>query len=269
MTIQQVIDKLLTTYDPLPFANSCDGFKFGDPTIKCTGIATSCALTPNVIKAVARKGCNLIIVHEPSFYTHGDDTDWLVNNDVFRQKTQLMREHNIAVWRNHDHMHHAKTDEIMAGVLEELGWKEYVDKEDFRFRLRITIPKTTVRALGEHLRSRLNLRTGRFIGDPDAEVSHIAFCGHIFPSWNAEERKPTELLNESDVDVLIPGELFDWSVVTYARDAAELHIPKAIMQVGHFNLEEPGMRYLAKKVAQLFPELPVHYTPSGDPYFFV
>ena len=44
---------------------------------------------------------------------------------------------------------------------------------------------------------------------------------------------------------------------------------KALIQAGHFNLEEPGMQYMAEKLAGLVPELPVRFIPSGDPYFFV
>ena len=269
MTHQHVIDRLLATYDPLPFENSCDGFKAGIPQDTCTGVVTTCVLSPDVIREAVRFGCNLIIVHEPTFFTHDDDTDWLAGNAVYEQMTAMLAAHHIAVWRNHDHMHAARPDEIMIGVLEELGWTQYVQDVDYGFCTHITLPETTLRDLALHLKEKLCLRTGRIVGNPEARVSHIAFCGHIFPSWNAEERKPTQLLSREDVDVLIPGELIDWTVIPYARDAAQLGMNKALIQVGHFNLEEPGMRYMAKKVTGLVPELPVHYIPAGDPYFFV
>lgn len=44
---------------------------------------------------------------------------------------------------------------------------------------------------------------------------------------------------------------------------------KALIQTGHFNLEEPGMQYMAEKLAGLVPELPVQFIPSEDPYYFV
>ena len=131
------------------------------------------------------------------------------------------------------------------------------------------IPETTLRALAQHLKDRLHLSTGRIVGNPDARVSRIAFCGHIFPSWNAQEREPTLLASRDDVDVLIPGEIIDWTVVSYIRDAAQLGMHKALIQTGHFNLEEPGMQYMAEKLAGLVPELPVQFIPSGDPYYFV
>lgn len=269
MTHQNIIDRLLSTYAPLPFEKTCDGFKAGNPQDVCSGVATTCVLSPDVIRKAARLGCNLIVVHEPTFFTHDDVTDWLQGNAVYEQMMQMLAENSMAVWRNHDHMHASRPDEIMAGVLEELGWTPYAQEADYGFRTLITIPETTLRELAQHLKARLNLAAGRIVGNPDARVSRIAFCGHIFPSWDAEERKPTQLLSREDVDVLIPGEIIDWTVVPYVRDAAQLGMNKALIQVGHFNLEEPGMRYMARKIAGLLPELPVHYVPAGDPYFFV
>lgn len=269
MTHQQVIDRLLATYAPLPFEESCDGFKAGCPSDQCTGIATTCVLSPNVIRHAADKGCNLIIAHEPSFFTHEDKTDWLENDPVYTQLMRLMEEKQIAVWRNHDHMHNAAKDEIMIGVLKALGWDVYADKDACRFRQVVTIPETTLRQLALHLKDKLHLLTGRIVGNPEARVSRIAFCAHVFPSWNEDEQEPTKLAGREDIDVLIPGELIDWTVVPYIRDAAQFGMNKAIIQVGHFNLEEPGMQYMAEKMAGLAPELPVHFIPSGDPYFFV
>lgn len=269
MTHQQVIDRLLATYAPLPFEESCDGFKTGQPDDPCTGVVTTCVLSPEVIRKAIRKGCNLIIVHEPSFFTHQDKTDWLEGDPVYEQMIRLMEEHQIAVWRNHDHMHSAPKDEIMIGVLKALGWEDYAEKDTFRFRQVIWIPEMTLRELGVYLKERLHLSAGRIVGDPEAKVSRIAFCAHIFPSWDEKEQEPTKLAGQKDIDVLIPGELIDWTVVPYIRDAAQLGMNKAIIQVGHFNLEEPGMQYMAEKMAGLVPELPVYFIPSGDPYFFV
>lgn len=269
MTHQQVIDRLLATYAPLPFSDSCDGFKIGNPSDPCTGIVTSCVLSVDVVRQAISLGCNLIIVHEPSFFTHEDKTDWLKGDPVYEQLTQLMADHQIAVWRNHDHMHCAQKDEIMIGVLKALGWESYAEKEEFRFRQVLQIPETSLRQLALYLKERLHLSTGRIVGNPDAKVSRIAFCAHIFPSWDEKEQEPTKLAGQKDIDVLIPGEMIDWTVVPYIRDAAQLGMNKAIIQVGHFNLEEPGMQYMAEKMAELVPELPVHFVPAGDPYFFV
>lgn len=269
MKHRELINVLLSTYPQLPYEHSCDGFKFGQPEDECTGVVTSCALTIDVIKEAAHLGHNLIIVHEPAFYTHDDDTPWLADNAVYQQKKRLLETHHIAVWRNHDHMHVMKPDEIMIGVLQELGWQDLTERAPDGFCFIVTLPKTTVRELAVHLKEKLNVRAGRIVGDLDSYVSRVAFCGHVFPSWDAKEREATELLSRQDVDVLIPGELIDWTVTSYARDAQQLSMNKAILQMGHFCWEEPGMKWFAKRLAALAAPMPVQFVPSGDPYQFV
>lgn len=270
MKHQEVIDIILKTYDSIEFRETCDGFKWGDPQGECTGMVLSCALTIDVIRAAIRLGCNFIMVHEPSFYTHADDTDWLEGNTVFEMKKKLLDEHGIVVWRNHDHMHRAMhPDEIMQGVIKELGWTQYVtDGYDREYR-KVSIPPMKLRELVVLLRERMHLRTGRVVGNMDKLVSNIVFCGHVFPSWDAKERIPTELLAQKDVDVLIPGELIDWTVTCYARDAEQLGMNKAIIQTGHFSWEEPGMKWMAERFKTLLPELSICFVPSGDPYQFI
>lgn len=270
MTHRQVLDLIWNTYNPAYFEKTCDGFKFGNPDEECTGMVTSCALTIRVIQEAIRLGCNLIMVHEPSFYSDWDDTEWLEGNAVFVAKKKLLEENGIAVCRHHDHMHGAmKPDEIMQGVIKELGWVEYVVDDGGRALHRVKIPPVTLRELVEHLQKCLKLETGRVVGRMDAVVSNVVFCGHVFPSWNEKEREHTKLLNRDDVDVLIPGELIDWTVVSYARDAEQLGLNKAIIQTGHFAWEEPGMKWLAVRLKALLPGLPVHYCASGDPYHFL
>ena len=78
MKIQQVIDRILAYHPALPAGQpTCDGFKSGDPNAECNGIAVSVLASVQVIREAAKLGANLLIVHEPTFYTHMDPTDWL------------------------------------------------------------------------------------------------------------------------------------------------------------------------------------------------
>ena len=270
MTHQEILRTILAQYAVAVPDDTCDGFKSGNPNDECRGIVTTCALTIDVIRETIRCGCNLVITHEPSFYSHDDSTEWLDGNQVYCAKQKLLYENGITVWRNHDHMHFQKPDEIMQGVLQELDWLKYRQGDLHDFHAKVRLPETTVEELVTYLCTKMNLKTGRVVGNPHAKVSNIVFCGHVFPSWSPEEQRPTYLLASDDVDVLIPGELIDWTVVEYARDAAQLGLHKAIIQVGHFNMEELGMEYLKERIQTLLQKsLPVFFVPSGDPYWFV
>ena len=69
MTIQQVIDRIKVYHPSLGERESTtrDTVKFGDTGVECTGIATAIYPSPDIIRKAAEAGCNLLIVHEPSF----------------------------------------------------------------------------------------------------------------------------------------------------------------------------------------------------------
>ena len=118
----------------------------------------------------------------------------------------------------------------------------------------------------------------RYIGDPQAKVSRLAFVGHLFPSPFVKRRSDGSVLEysvqiikllEERVDVILPGEIIEWTVVSYIRDAVELGKAKAMLNIGHFNWEELGMKYAREWISDLVENsLPVTYVPTGDMYRF-
>lgn len=198
MTHQDIMNTVLSQYAISAPNDTCDGFKAGNPNDECSGIVTTCSLTVDVIRETIRCSCNLIITHEPTFYTHDDNTEWLQDNRAYQEKRKLIGDHGITVWRNHDHMHFQKPDEIMQGVLVKLGWLQYLQGGLSDFHAKVCLPETTLQELVTFLRRKMNLKTGRVVGNPNAKVSNIVFCGHIFPSWNASEQESTRLLAADD-----------------------------------------------------------------------
>lgn len=76
-------------------------------------------------------------------------------------------------------------------------------------------------------------------------------------------------MEEQGVDAIIPGEVIDWTVMSYIRDAVQLGKAKAAFNIGHFNMEELGMKYAVDWILELLDnEIPVHYVPSEDIYQF-
>lgn len=73
MKNSDVINKILKFHPQFPdnYAG-CDGYKFGDPNAECNGIATALVPTVDVIRRTGELGCNLLVVHEPIFYSTED-----------------------------------------------------------------------------------------------------------------------------------------------------------------------------------------------------
>ena len=72
-TASQVIRRIQERY-PAPVADTVDTVKAGDPATPVTGIATTFLDTMEVLREANRRGLNLVITHEPTFYNHRDNT---------------------------------------------------------------------------------------------------------------------------------------------------------------------------------------------------
>jgi len=286
MTIQEVVDRILAYHPCLPDYQGCDSFKCGDPGAECTGIVTALTATVSVVRKAAGLGANLIIVHEPTNYTSADYPGWREDfpNEVFGEKERLLTEHGIAVWRDHDHLHAHRPDGIFTGVLRAFGWEEY-HKTDFSMgpfaSFLVELPeKTTLKALLKTLRETIGMNGIRYIGPEDMPIGKLALAAHLYPMGGADRRNragfpkeySVELIRyfeEEGVDAILPGETIDWTLLSYVRDAVQLGQKKAIIQLGHFNWEELGMRYAAQWLPPLLDgKTAVTYVPSEDMYSY-
>lgn len=261
-TIQQVIDRILQDIPDAPLPDTVDTFKSGDPTQEVKGIVTTFLASYAVIEQAVALGANLIITHEPTFYSHLDTVDWLENSAVYRAKRQLLEDNGIVVWRFHDHIHRHEPDGIASGVMQALGWEEaWTDRE----LPVVQVPPMTIRALAEHLKTRLGAQTVRVIGDLERMVERVCiFVGAAPGEWHI-----AFLSEHEDVDVMVAGEINEWETVEYVRDAIAQGRQLALIVVGHANSEEPGMAWLVPWLQERLPGLPITHVPVGDPFQFV
>ena len=285
MKIREVIDRILAYHPDFgPDYNGCDEYKCGDPEAECTGVVTAMAATVNVVRRAIGLGANLIVVHEPTNHTSMDRPGWSEDfpNSVYAEKLRLLEAHGIVVWRDHDHMHFHQPDGIFTGVLKYMGWADRAVRDDsmgvFAHYL-VEIPETTLAGLMGQLMRTIGIDGTRYIGDPDMPVRKVAIVGHLYPmpsrrtnSDGAEQEYSVQIIRyfeEQGVDVILPGEVIDWTVLSYVRDAVQLGRRAAVVNLGHYNWEELGMRYAAEWVGELVGNaLPVTYVASENMYRF-
>ena len=285
MKISEIIEKILAYHPDFgPNYHGCDEVKSGNPEVECTGIVTALSATVNVIRKAMELNANLIIVHEPTYYTSADAPGWFEDfgNKVYEEKAKLLNDNGIVVWRDHDHLHAHKPDGIFTGVLKYCGWEDYscVDTSMGMFaHFIVNMPEAmTLRDLLTHLTSCIGCNGARYIGKPDMMVKKLAFVAHLYPMAgrpgpNGEPPKEYSVqvikYLEEDVDVLIPGEVIDWTAVSYVRDAMQLKKQAALINLGHYNWEELGMKYAKDWLSELISnKLPVTYVPTEDIYSF-
>lgn len=255
MTIQQVIDTIITDIASTPFPETVDTIKLGDASQPVTGIVLTFLATCEVIEKAIQHKANFIITHEPTFYNHLDQTDWLGDDAVYRAKRRLIEENNLVIWRFHDYFHTLQPDFTIVGLLRDLGWEAYFRPDDLFF---FEIPSMTLQQVVDHLKANLRLDYVRVVGKPKMYCQHIGFL----PGAIGHEAQ-IGAFSRPDLDVLICGEINEWETNEYARDAVHQGRNKALIVLGHAASEESGMKWIIPWLQTRLPDIPITFIPTA------
>jgi putative NIF3 family GTP cyclohydrolase 1 type 2 len=260
-TVKQIMDMFIKEVPGAPLANTVDTLKAGNPDMKVTGIITTMFATIAVIREAIDRGANFIIAHEPTFYNHADETGWLQNDRVYRYKIDLLNKHNIAVWRNHDYIHHLVPDGVTSGVLAKLDWQKYADGTLPNL---ITLPPLPLKELIRHVKSKLSIERVRYIGDPGQKCSRVM----LMPGA-AGGRMQIEAIMKYKPDVLVAGEIQEWETAEYVRDALAKGDNLSLVILGHIASEEPGSEFMLNWLREKVPGIKVTHVRSGNSLSFM
>lgn len=281
MTVREIADAIIrkTGVGPLPEERTCDRLITGSWDTEVTKIATTFMATVDVIRRAADAGANLIITHEPTWFTGADDTGWLAGDEVYRQKKDLIERERIAIWRFHDHMHMAAQDGIFRGFEQETGWEEYrmAPPETDTLGFGVTgkpdgcyeIPETTLRGLCAFFKDKFHMDVVQIIGDPDMKVSRVGVLPGGGSLGLGTEYMPMRYMRLRNADVLVCGDITEWTLPAYVRDAYQLGLGRGILVLGHERSEEPGMKRLGDWIADIVGGTPVIFLDAGEPFAYI
>jgi putative NIF3 family GTP cyclohydrolase 1 type 2 len=230
-----------------------DTFKAGTPGTEVRGIATSGMSTFDVLRRAAADGKNFIVTHEPTFYNDRDVTTSLQADPVYLAKQTFIAEHDLVVWRFHDHAHMMRPDPLVVGSARALGWTQYESPADPRVYV---LPSTTLGELAAEMARRLGDRAIRIAGDPAMTVSRVALGpGYGMPPLTAA------------VDVSVGGEIAESGGNTeYVLDAIAAGRPKGMILLGHMMSEDHGMQEVADWLRTFLSGVPIAFIPAGEPF---
>jgi len=265
-TIQNVVDTIMANINCAHLTQTVDTFKSGDPSVPVKGIVTTFTATWDVLQRTVAAGANFIITHEPTFYGHEDKTAWLAGNQVYEKKKAFLEENGITIWRFHDHWHYHQPDGIYTGVIRKLGWEGYGQPTE-NFSYVFELPQTTLKGLATSLKERLDMKTMRIIGREQMPCQRIGLM--VGGGSIAFDGETIKVMNEHNLDVLVCGEIVEWTTCEYIRDAVSQGLNKGLIVLGHERSEEAGMEYLAEWLKPLVPEVPVTFISAGEPFDYL
>lgn len=272
MQIRDIIQKICDFHEPYEEPpKSRDRYLAGNPDQTCTGIAVTVCATVDVLRQAVAQGINLILSHESVFCGVSGDREEIEHNDTAREKLAYIEEHNLVIWRYHDHMHGApfdpdrkRPDYIFYGICRELGWEAYVLDSPMKPTL-YRIPETSAAELAELLISKFDLDGLRIVGNMECRVSTVCMAEHAMG-----DKIDHSMQHAMEADAFIPFEICDYTLTQYVRDGAALGKNKVLFEMGHFNCEELGMKYAASYIREILgSDCPVVFIQSGDMFQYI
>tara|TARA_R110000868_G_scaffold8424_4_gene43763 strand:+ start:204 stop:1010 length:807 start_codon:yes stop_codon:yes gene_type:complete len=254
-----IIERIIKQTGAAEVSNTVDVIKEGDPNTQVKGIVTCMFATMEVLKKAVKTNCNLIIVHEPLYYNHRDNTEQFQNDAVFLAKKKYINDNNLVIWRFHDYSHQIKPDAIIAGQIEKFGWEKYMDAANYG---EFIFPKRTLTELLKDLKGSFPKSTFQVVGDPNMKLTNVAFV----PGATGSSAHISKL-RKKEIDVVIAGEVPEWETYEYTRDAVSQGKNKAAIFIGHINSEESGMKYCASWLEGFIKDIPISFVACGASFW--
>ncbi|MDY6947426.1 MAG: Nif3-like dinuclear metal center hexameric protein [Pseudomonadota bacterium] len=260
LTVSQVIERIKNKVGIPWRTETVDNIVAGRADVRVRGIATTMMATFDVLQRAAAANRNLVITHEPTFYSHQDAPDAFRDDATYKEKQAFIAAHDMAVFRFHDHWHRMTPDGIQSGMMRELGWeKSLVSAEKWRYEF----PATSLQQFAATMKQRLEVRSMRVLGDPKLQVRHVA------TRWGYASLLPDllALMAAPDLDLLIVGETREWELVEYVQDQISAGRGKALIVLNHIVSEQAGMKYCAEWLKPFIREVPVEFIAAQEPFW--
>src|SRR5579863_6398425 len=100
MTAREIVD-IIRSNVGVPWNEKTfrDIFKVGNPDIQVKGIGVTCMSTLEMIQRSHAAGANMVISHEPTFWSDSDDVKEITNDPVYQFKSDYCLKNDMVVWR--------------------------------------------------------------------------------------------------------------------------------------------------------------------------
>jgi putative NIF3 family GTP cyclohydrolase 1 type 2 len=250
-----------------------DRFIIGDPSTVIRKIGTCWMSNWETCRKAVESGVNVLITHEPTFYTHWDldekAGDYYSSPaytkqlylDQVEKKKKWINANKLVIIRNHDTLDALKDKGIPFALGNFLGFS---NKDIINSRTYYNVYKTdkqTASAFAKKVASKL-AELGQpgvaFYGDKDRMISSVGVgTGCICDPMEFADLKP-------DLFIAIDDVVRTWTQTAYAADTGD-----PLIVINHGTSEEMGMRSLNEIIKGQFPGIEIVHFNQGCTYKWI
>lgn len=252
---------------------SVDRIVIGDPQTKIARVGTCWQPYFSTLREAKEQGINLMIVHEPTFYTHWDldQEDELFSRtpspaqekyvEAVVTKKKWIEENDMVIIRSHDVPDILKGFGMPFALGHSLGYenKDIIRSKDYYNVYQVAPDKAW--NVASNIASSLmvlNQPGVAFYGDKNRMVSTVGLgTGCICDPMQYEELNP-------DLHIAIDDTIRTWTQTSYAEDTGN-----PLVVINHGTSEEMGMRLLNEHLSQNIPEIEFIHLNQGCSYRWI
>lgn len=250
-----------------------DRFIIGDPSTPVKKIGTCWMSDWKTCRKAVESGVNVLVTHEPTFYTHRDldekEADYYAAPEYTRQlylqqvekKKRWINDNGLVIIRNHDTLDAVKDFGIPFALGNFLGFSnsDIVASRTYYNVYRIGSQPAGVYAKKVAARlAEIGQPGVAFYGDPDRLVSSTGVgTGCICDPMEFADLKPGIFISIDDV-------VRTWTQTAYASDIGD-----PLIVINHGTSEEMGVRMLNAVIKQKFPDIETIHFNQGCTYKWI
>jgi putative NIF3 family GTP cyclohydrolase 1 type 2 len=250
-----------------------DRFIIGNPDTKIKKVGTCWMSDWKTCRKAVESGVNVLVTHEPTFYTHWDldekAGDYYSSPEYTKQlylqqvekKKKWINENGLVIIRNHDTMDALKDNGIPFALGSFLG---FTNGDIVRSRTYYNVYRLPSQQAGVFAKkvagklAELGQPGVAFYGDPERLISSAGVgTGCICDPMEFADLKP-------DLFIAIDDVVRTWTQTTYASDTGD-----PLIVINHGTSEEMGMRMLNKIIRQKFPDIETVHVNQGCTYKWI
>ena len=235
------------------------GFVYGNPETEVTGLACLWNIHTESINLCIEKNANMIICHE-GIWLAEQMSNWYQGpskQDIYSnyRRKELLDQYHIVAYRSHSNWDALEKNGTSDQAILALGIEGLRPKARQKFFSVQELPQQmSVSELSQHIKNGLEFSSCRIFGNDKKRIQRFAF---LIGGFGENQLHMPQAARDMGAEAIIIGEMSEFIVIA----CLEMGMPVIVSL--HSVSEIPAIKRQSTMMAQKFPDLPVHYIPSG------